>query len=192
MSALDYIYYKKAFILNPINNKMQRKRKKPFKAHHRKKQRINQKLKSRHKPGRSIKKSSDLTKKITLTLQQFYFRGKALDNVKIAKIFLEQKRILKAKHHYAKALLFYFKMPHHEHEVNMKLKSLLKQIEINELQPHWEFHNSSREILNLKMNNKKHSKESLEAIKRFKKTLASHPDIAIPEIKDLIKENQKP
>ena len=122
--------------------------------------------------------------KIKVILNQNRHRAKSLDHLKIAKIFLNRKDLDKAKKNYSKALIHYFKMPNHEEPVHLQLRSTLKEIENQELQPHYEFHESSKKIIKLKKQNKEVSHESLDAFKQFNMALKQSPEVSIPKIKE--------
>lgn len=132
--------------------------------------------------GKDEKKS--LREKLQQAARQGLLRGKILEHVKVAKIYVGRNKIEKAKHQYSMALINYFKLPMHEEELYLQLKSLLKRIERKELHPHWGFHHHAHRMLNLKRENKEVSNEALDAVNNLKKSLEATPELAMPKIQE--------
>ena len=125
-----------------------------------------------------------LREKLQQAARQGLLRGKILEHVKAAKILLGRGKIDRAKHQYSMALINYFKLPMHEEELYLQLKSLLKRIEMKELHPHWGFHHHAHKMLNLKRENKEVSNEALDAVNNLKKSLEATPELAMPKIQE--------
>lgn len=121
-------------------------------------------------------------------IQQEYLTNKATQHAESSRIFLQQKKLSRAQHQVAHAVLAYYKLPKHDESLHLQLKSLLKKLEREELQPHWHFHHTSHNLLKLKAEKKELSQESLAAIQDFTQALASHPYLAIPAIQKLHQE----
>ena len=91
-------------------------------------------------PQQEKSRIRELHQKLKRKLKQGYLQNKINKHIKSAKILLQQKKIERAKHQYAQALIAYYKLPEHDESLHLQLKSLLKGLEHQELQPHWHFH----------------------------------------------------